>query len=298
MHSIELREVTKHYGRRKIALQDLTWTPPDGQVTALLGPNGAGKTTLIKLVAGLHLPDSGEALTLGRPVAKLRRCEWEQIGYVSENQQLPLWMTVRQFFDYCRPLYPTWDRHLEAKLIVEMALPLRQKLSQLSRGQLMKAALVSSVSYRPRLLLLDEPFSGLDPLARDEFIAGLLELISGQDWTTLISSHDFLELERLAGHVAMLHEGRLRVNEGALDLAGRMKRVTLMLPESTALPEALPAHWRNVERSGPLVRFVDTRHDAEQVAAALPQAEIQDISEMSLRDIFVSQALEFRSSAS
>jgi len=99
-----------------------------------------------------------------------------QIGYVSENMELPLWMTVKQFLDYCRPLYPNWDSDFEARLAREFDLPPATKLKDLSRGMRVKAALLSSLAYRPKLVILDEPFSGLDPLVRDEFIRGLLEL--------------------------------------------------------------------------------------------------------------------------
>ena len=136
--------------------------------------------------------------------------ELAQIGYVSENQLLPLWMTVGGLIDYCRPLYPTWDPALEASLLDQFELPRGRKLQHLSRGVLMKAALLISLAYRPRLLVLDEPFSGLDPLARDEFARGLLEASTAGDWTILVSSHDIEEVERLCDWIGIIDAGRLR----------------------------------------------------------------------------------------
>ncbi len=118
-----------------------------------------------------------------------------------ENQRLPEWMTVEQLINFCRPMYPTWDPAFCTKLLEEFDLPLDRKLKHLSRGMKMKAALLTSLAYRPRLLVLDEPFSGLDPLVRDEVIRGMLELTEQENWTVLISSHDIDEVERLADWV-------------------------------------------------------------------------------------------------
>src|SRR5204862_6969501 len=194
---------------------------PTGSVFALLGPNGAGKTTTLKLIMNLLQPTAGSAMILGVDARKLGERELARIGYVSENQQLPLWMTVRQLLDYCRPFYPTWDRDLERGLLQRFELPRDRKLSQLSRGMLMKGSLLSSLAYRPKLLVLDEPFSGLDPLVRDEFIRGVLEVSALGEWTVLVSSHDIDEVERLADHVGMLEEGRLRFSESAEALQRR-----------------------------------------------------------------------------
>src|SRR4051812_12855846 len=168
MNIIETKNLTRRFGRAE-AVHGVNLVVPAGSVFALLGSNGAGKTTTIKMLVNLLRPSAGEARVLGVDSRKLGERELAQLGYVSENQQLPLWMTVRQFFDYCRPFYPTWDRALEKTLLARFDLPLGRKLAQLSRGMLMKAALLSSLAYRPKLLVLDEPFSGLDPLVRDEF---------------------------------------------------------------------------------------------------------------------------------
>src|SRR3954462_14577290 len=212
MNIIETQNLTRRFGRME-AVQDLNLAVPTGSVFALLGPNGAGKTTTIKMLVNLLRPTSGEATVLGVDSRRLGERELAQLGYVSENQQLPLWMTVRQLLDYCRPFYPTWDAALEKTLLAQFELPTDRKLKQLSRGMLMKAALLSSLAYRPKLLVLDEPFSGLDPLVRDEFIRGVLEVSDAGEWTVLVSSHDIEEVERLADHVGLLEDGRLRLSE-------------------------------------------------------------------------------------
>jgi ABC-2 type transport system ATP-binding protein len=287
MNIIETHDLTRRF-RNTEAVQGLNLTVPEGSVTALLGPNGAGKSTTIKLLMNLHQPTSGTAAVLGVDSRRLGEKEFAQIGYVSENQELPLWMTVRQFIDYCRPFYPTWDRELEKALLAQFDLPLDRTLKQLSRGMLMKASLLSSLAYRPKLLVLDEPFSGLDPVVRDEFIRGMLEVSAEGKWTILISSHDIEEVERLCDRVALLDAGKLRFNEPIESLQNRFRQV-----EVTGAAETIPASaaWLGWERAGGLVRFVDAGYSGEATERMWREcfagAEVK-ARPMALREIFVS----------
>ncbi len=130
-----------------------------------------------------------------------------QIGYVSENQVLPGRLRVGQFFDYLRPSYSTWDVRREAQLREQLRLPPERKIQALSHGMRLKLALATALAFHPRLLILDEPFSGLDALTRDEMIAEFLR--EPREAAILISSHELDEVERLATHVAFLDEGQL-----------------------------------------------------------------------------------------
>ncbi len=289
MNIIETHELTRRFGRMD-AVHGLNLTVPTGSVFALLGPNGAGKTTTIKLLMNLLQASRGTAHILGVDSRKLGEKEKAQIGYVSENQQLPLWMTVRQLLDYCRPFYPTWDRELESQLLRQFALPENKQLKHLSRGMLMKASLLSSLAYRPKLLVLDEPFSGLDPLVRDEFIHGVLEVSAQGEWTVFVSSHDIEEVERLADHVGMLEAGRLRLSEPTEALQARFRRVEVTLDEGEANLEHAPRNWHELERAGNLVRFVAsdyTREATERTCRErFPRATVV-ARPMSLREIFL-----------
>jgi ABC-2 type transport system ATP-binding protein len=291
MNIIETNRLSRRYWRTE-ALRELTFTVPSGSVFALLGSNGAGKTTAIKVLMNLLAPTSGEARVLGVDSRRLGEKERAQIGYVSENQKLPLWMTVGQLLDYCRPFYPTWDVALEAKLLAQFDLPPNRKLKHLSRGMLMKAALLSTLAYRPKLLVLDEPFSGLDPLARDDFVRGILEASELGDWTVLVSSHDIEEVERLADHVALLEAGRLRFSETTESLLGRFRRVDVTVPGSVALG-APPAGWLELEQTGGLVRFIaddfGTGTTGESIRGYFPGGAV-GVHPMSLREIFVTHA--------
>ena len=296
MNAIETFNLSRRYGRLE-AVHDLTLSVPAGCVFALLGPNGAGKTTTIKVLMNLLAASAGSARVLGVDSRKLGEAHYAQIGYVSENQQLPLWMTVRQLLDYCRPFYPTWDRDLERRLLDQFALPAERKLKQLSRGMLMKAALLSSLAYRPRLLVLDEPFTGLDPLVRDEFIHGVLEVSALGDWTVFVSSHDIAEVERLCDWVAMLDAGRLRLAEAAESLLGRFRRIEVDLREGAARLENPPAAWLELQRAGNRVSFVDSRYASATTDAACAErfpGGAVTAQPLTLREIFVVLARAYR----
>lgn len=296
MNIIETENLTRRFGRAE-AVAGLDLAVPQGSVCALLGPNGAGKSTTLKLLLNLLQPTAGSARVLGVDSRKLGPKELERIGYVAESQKLPTWMTVRQWADYCRPFYPQWDAGLEQTLWAQFDLPPERKLEHLSRGMLMKAALLTALSYRPELLVLDEPFSGLDPLVRDEFVRGILEVSALGNWTVVVSSHDIEEVERLADRVAVLDGGKLKVNETTEDLLARYRRV-----EVTGAPDGAEpgAGWIEWERAGALTRFVETNYAGEATEAgwrlrfggAKVEARV-----MTLREIFLCFAKAGRNEA-
>ena len=145
---IETENLTRRFGRTE-AVNGLTFAVPEGSIYAFLGPNGAGKTTLIKTVMNLMPPTSGRASVLGVDSRRVGPPVLARIGYVSENQVLPEWMSVADLMAYCRPFYPTWDMAFEQQLVRQFELPLRQRVRALSRGMRMKASLLSSLAYRP-----------------------------------------------------------------------------------------------------------------------------------------------------
>jgi ABC-2 type transport system ATP-binding protein len=294
---IEVRGLRKRF-RKTIAVDGLDLTVPEGAVMAFLGPNGAGKTTTIKCILNIHEPDSGTVNVLGVDSRRLGPAEFRQIAYVSENQELPLWMTVRQFIDYCRPMYPGWDSAFGGKLLKQFDLPPDAKLKSLSRGMKMKAALLSSLAYRPKMVVLDEPFSGLDPLVRDEFIRGMLELTENEGWTVFVSSHDIEEVERMADRVAILDRGRLQLNESAEDLQSRFRAVEVVLNGEDPKAQGFPESWLNVETAGRLLRFTDSRFAESELNAAvakhLPAIKQLQAKPMTLREIFVALARTYR----
>jgi ABC-2 type transport system ATP-binding protein len=295
---IQTENLVKKF-RRVEALKGLNLEVPPGAIYALVGPNGAGKTTAIKILMNIFGATSGHAEVLGMDTKQIAGKALTSIGYVSENQQLPEWMRVDAFFAYLRPFYPSWDRDLENQLVRQLALPLDRKLSELSRGMRMKAALASSLAYRPRLIVLDEPFSGLDPLVRDELIEGMLE--RAEEATILISSHDLAEIENLASHVGYLEQGRLRFSEEMPALVERFREVEITFDAAPALPVKLPASWMRVSSSAAVVQFIESRFDPERTNAeirnVIGEPRCVTFTPMSLRSIFLAMARSGRDAA-
>ncbi|WP_321471642.1 ABC transporter ATP-binding protein [uncultured Paludibaculum sp.] len=285
--AIQAERLTKRYGGTE-ALRGLNLEVPEGSIYAFVGPNGAGKTTAIQTVLNLRQPTSGRAQVLGVDSRSLSHADFQRIGYVSENQRLPEWMKVEEFFAYLRPLYNTWDAGLHDELRRQFDLPARRKLKDLSRGMRMKAALASALVFRPKLLVLDEPFTGLDPLVRDELIQGLLDRAEGM--TVFVSSHDLAEIESFASHVGYLEQGRLRLSDEMTVLAERFREVQVVFEGEPQMPSPWPAEWLPAETAGALVRFVDMRHDPPRLRAAFPAARSIEAQPMNLRAIFVALA--------
>jgi ABC-2 type transport system ATP-binding protein len=294
---IETFDLSRRYGRTE-AVRDLSLVVPEGSIFAFVGPNGAGKTTTIKTLMNILRPSAGRAAVLGVDSRRLGPAEFRQVGYVSENQDIHEWMTLRQLLDYCAPLYPSWDAAFAETLRRQLDLPLDRRIKQFSRGMRMKAALLSSLAYRPRLLVLDEPFSGLDALVRDEVIQGVLELADQSQWTVFISSHDIDEVERLANWIGVIDQGRLSLSEPVSSLVGRFRQVEATFAAEAALPSPLPSTWLGAEAAGRVARFVDSAcngaDDEARLRQMLPGATSVIVTPMPLKAIFIALARGFR----
>jgi ABC-2 type transport system ATP-binding protein len=164
----------------------------------------------------------------------------------------------------------------------------------------MKASLLSSLAYRPKLLVLDEPFAGLDALVRDEFIQGILELAEQSQWSVFISSHDIDEVERLADWIGVINDGRLYLAEPVASLIGRFRQIEATFEGDPVLPRPLPEHWLSTEAAGHTLRVVDAKAGEpggeEKVRQALGGATRVDVSPMPLKAVFMALARTFRSS--
>ena len=280
--------------RRLSVLDGLNLVVPEGSVYGLAGPNGAGKTTTIKVLMNILKPTSGRAEVLGLDSRQMRPETLARIGYVSENQEFPDWMTIQYLLAYLKPFYPAWDGDRARQLVRQFDLPLDRPLRQLSRGMRMKAALASSLAYRPRLLIMDEPFSGLDPLVREDLIEGLLE--SAEETTILVSSHDLGEIESFATHIGYLDSGRLRFSEEMASLTARFREVEVLLDSPPLLPldRPWPAHWLRPETAPALVRFIETHFDPQRTPDEIRGVfgHVRDLAThpMPLRAIFVTLA--------
>ncbi len=281
-------------------LRGIDLTVPEGAIYALVGANGAGKTTLIKVPMNiLRASKQAAPNVLGDDSRTLSGERFCSIGYVSENQDMPDAMTVGAMLNYTRGFYPQWDHELERRLIRQFDLPLDRKLKHLSRGMRMKAAFVSSLAYRPKLMVLDEPLSGLDPLVRDERIDGLLE--RAPETTIFLSSHDLAEIESFSSHIGYLEDGRMLFSEEMTALAGRFRDVTITQNSPALLPASMPPEWSASRRRDQVVRRLhgDYRGEASEreLRERFPTARGMETAPMPLRAIFLAMAKSAANSA-
>ncbi len=292
-------QLSKRFGKTMV-LDKMDLSVPEGSIYGLLGPNGAGKSTTLQILMNIYHPSAGYAEVFGHDSRRISPQDFTQIGYVAESQEMPEWMTVESFMAYLRPFYPTWDASRADELLRDFDLPWGRKLRHLSRGMRMKAALASSLAYRPRLIVLDETFSGLDSLVRDELIEGLLANADGA--SVLISSHDLSEIESFASHIGYLDRGRLQFSEEMASLTKRFREVEITVGDMPRVPTSeWPSSWLNKQHSGSLVRFVETQFERERTMAEVGRL-FQDVkqvavSAMPLRSIFVTLAKASRKAA-
>ena len=205
---INVSELTRRFGA-KTALDSVSVSMPRGAVYGLVGANGAGKTTLIRHILGLLRAESGSVRVFGldpvaEPVGVLSR-----IGYLSEENDLPGWMSVDELIRYSRAFYPAWNDAYADELRLAFALDPAAKIRNLSKGQKARAGLLIALAHRPELLVLDEPSSGLDPIVRKDILGAVIRTIAHEGRTVLFSSHLLEEVEQVADHVTMIHDGKI-----------------------------------------------------------------------------------------
>src|SRR5712692_210346 len=226
---ITVSELTRRFGATT-ALSAVSLSVPPGAVYGLVGENGAGKTTLIKHILGLLRAESGSVRVFGHdpvadPVAVLSR-----IGYLSEEHDLPGWMRVDELMRYSRAFYPAWDDAYAEELRQTFALDASAKIKDLSKGQKARAGLLVALAYRPELLVLDEPSSGLDPIVRRDIVGAVIRTIAGEGRTVLFSSHLLDEVEQVADHVTMISEGKIALSAPLDAIRESHRCVTVCFP--------------------------------------------------------------------
>jgi ABC-2 type transport system ATP-binding protein len=207
--TLRARGLVKRFGKRRV-LDGVDLDVAPDLVTALLGENGQGKTTLMKLALGVLAADGGTLEVAGCDPLKQPRRLREQVGYVPAQPDAYDWMTVRDLFRFLEPQYPTWDRAIADALVAQLRIPERTTFKAMSRGEGMKAMLAAALAPRPPLLLLDEPFAGLDPLVREEVLRGVIGELRAGERTVLVATHDLDVVARVADRVAILADGRIR----------------------------------------------------------------------------------------
>ena len=231
--------LSRKFGQ-KLALNNVSLSIPRGRVFGLVGENGAGKTTLIKHILGLLRAERGSVRVFGfdpvaDPVAVLSR-----IGHLSENRDLPPWMRVDELLRYTRAFYPRWDPAFAEELRSQFGLDPAAKIKNLSRGENAKAGLLIALAFRPDLLLLDEPSSGLDPMVRRDILEAIIRTVADEGRTVFFSSHLLEEVERVADDIAMMFAGEVVLTGTLDDIKDNHHRLILCFETAQPVPPKIP----------------------------------------------------------
>jgi len=279
-----LSRVSKHYDG--FALEDISLAMPEGQVMGLVGVNGAGKTTLLRILGGLVLADTGTVEVLGHAMPAQQVAAKKQLGFATEEMRLFKSQTLRWHMDFIRAIYPGWDEAYAAELLRRFDLRAEQTLDGFSHGQRVKALLMLNFARRPRLLLLDEPTTGLDPVARDEVLQALADVLRDEARSVLFSSHNTRDIEQIADTITFLHKGQLlesRDKEAFLDDWRRIVCQGTWMPDGAAWPEIAAARQNGSILELKVRQFSDGLLQRLQTQGV----EVRSAEAMSLEDIFV-----------
>jgi ABC-2 type transport system ATP-binding protein len=234
---VQLTNVSRRFGQ-KLALDSINLSIPRGCVLGLVGENGAGKTTLIRHILGLLRAQRGAVRVFGLDPASDPVGVLSKVGYLSEEPELPAWMRIRDLLRYARAFYPGWDDRYADQLRREFALSEDSRVASLSKGQRARAGLLIALAYRPPLLILDEPSSGLDPVVRRDILAAIIRTVADEGRTVLFSSHLLSEVERVSDRVAMIKNGRIVFESQLADLKESLDDIFFARAAALATNEA------------------------------------------------------------
>lgn len=285
---IDMQGVTRAF--RFFTLHPLTLQVEPGQVLGLVGPNGAGKSTTIRLAMGLMTADAGEIRVLGHAMPTAQAAAKRDIGYVSADMRLIPNASLGWHMRLVESIYPGWDAAYAATLAERFNLRPAQTTSTLSQGEHIKATLLLVLARRPRLLILDEPTTGLDPVARHELLTEFMDVLRDDDRSILFSSHNTVDVERISDRIAFLDRGRLLGSSDKEEFLERWRRIDLQLAPGAALPEVADIVGRTGE--GQFHTLTTNRFDERQLAQLGPA--VSAVRRMSLEEIFVANVMHHR----
>ena len=229
-----LRGVTKSYKHFRLDNIDLEIEP--GTVNGLIGPNGAGKSTIMRIMMGLVTPQSGTVSVLGKSISSREASAKQDIGFFSDDMRLYKSESIAFHMQFVRSLFPSWDEGYAQQLLARFGLIAQQKVKGLSHGQRVKALLLLILARRPKLLILDEPTNGLDPVAKQEVLAELMQIVNDETRTILYSSHNTQDVEQISDTITFIDRGRVIAGNNRDEFLDRWRRFKLQAPQNWQAP--------------------------------------------------------------
>ena len=282
--SVHFDGVGKRYPN--FSLENIHLELPTGSIMGFIGANGAGKSTTIRILMGLVHQDEGSVRVLGHSMPAEQAAAKLDFGFVSEDMRLYGQATLAWHMDFLRPIYPRWDQSYAEELARRFDLKLQQKIKGLSHGQRVKAALLLALARSPRLLVLDEPTTGLDPVARVEVLDELMAVLADEDRTILFSSHNTRDVEQISDQITFIDRGRIIDSDDKEAFLDRWLRLRLVLPPDGVVPR-LPGVVE-VGGSSRLPVLTTNRYEPAMVSVCNDLgATVQAVDSMTLEEIFV-----------
>jgi len=272
------------------ALNQVSIQVKKGQVFGIVGENGAGKTTLIKHILGLYQAQHGEVRVFGQNPVKHPGSVLSNIGYLSEEPDMPAWMKVSEIVNYLAAFYPKWDMPYAEKLLGIFGVDHSKKIKSLSKGQKARVGLCLAQAHRPELLLLDEPSSGLDPNVRNDILRAIIRTVADEGRTVIFSSHLLDEVERVCDHLMMLSHGQVLLSEPMEDVLSRHHRLTLKASDHCAHLTSIPGFINSTQSGNEY--SLDCFGDLNQIQVQLREMDITMLSHRSLalNEVFITRS--------
>ena len=240
--ALEIHELTKKY--EDFTLDHISFQVPSGSIVGLIGENGAGKTSTINAVLGLIKKDSGEIEILGENADNLSSPVKEEIGVVFDGSNFSEELTPVKLNKVLREVYSSWDQALFSKLLDQMEVPLSKKIKTFSKGMKMKLSIAVALAHHPKLLILDEATSGLDPVMRDDILDIFLDFVQDEEHSILVSSHITSDLEKVADYIVFLHEGKIIFSKSKDELIYRYGIIKCGAAQFAAIDQQDIVAWR------------------------------------------------------
>ena len=285
---IEMRGVRKNF--QFFTLDNLSLDLEAGEVMGFVGPNGAGKSTTLRLAMGMIAPDAGEIRLMGHAIPAAQAAAKRDVGYVSADMRLLPQATFGWHMEFAKSIYPEWDGGYAATLVKRFNLRPEQSARSLSLGERVKAVLLLALARRPRLLILDEPTTGLDPVARHEVISEFMDVLRDDDRSILFSSHNTVDVERISDRITFIDRGRIVECSNKEDFLDRWRRIHVQLPAGAALPELPNIVGRVVD--GQFVTLTTDRYS--EGLRTLIGPYVREVQRMNLEEIFVANVMHCR----
>jgi ABC-2 type transport system ATP-binding protein len=286
-----LRGVSKSY--KHFHLRDVDIEIAEGTVAGLIGPNGAGKSTTMRILMGLVQPDHGVVEVLGNPVSSHDALVKKDIGYFSDDMRMYKSESIQWHMQFVRSLFPRWDEDYANQLLKRFGLIPTQLVKGLSHGQRVKAMLLLVLARRPRLLILDEPTDGLDPVAKSEVLTELMDVVKDETRTVLYSSHNTLDVEQISDSITFIDRGCVVASKCLDEYLRQWKRIKVQANDDWHTPILKGLVLESSFRSLRILSTNDYCDDlVEQIQAS--GAVVESIESMSLEEIFVSSVMRGR----